>query len=73
MHLISTDLPVPEPPMTTRLSPGAQSRSMPSSTRLRPNDLRSPRTAIFGAAAAVISVGGAGGKLIGQTSAWVIA
>src|SRR5260370_34374985 len=35
--------------MMTRLSPLSQSISRPSSTRLRPNDLRSPRTEIFGA------------------------
>src|SRR5262249_22521723 len=50
MHLISTDLPVPEPPMITRLSPALQAISIPSSTSLRPNDLRNPAIAIFGAA-----------------------
>ncbi len=55
MHLISTDLPVPEPPMMTRLSPAPQAISTPSSTRLRPNDLRSPDTAIFGAHASLIA------------------
>src|SRR5438128_778885 len=54
MHLTNTDLPVPEPPMTTRLSPLSQSMSRPSSTRLRPNDLCSPRTEIFGTEASVI-------------------
>src|SRR5919107_2391688 len=49
MHLISTDLPVPEPPIITRLSPARQAISTPSSTSLRPNDLRSPDIAIFGA------------------------
>src|SRR6266700_901128 len=48
MHLTNTDLPVPEPPMMTRLSPLSQSISRTSSTRLRPNDLRSPLTEIFG-------------------------
>ena len=43
MHLISTDLPVPEPPMMTRLSPAPQSMSTPSSTRLRPERLAQPR------------------------------
>src|SRR5215469_14755858 len=50
MHFTNTDLPVPEPPMMTRLSPVAQSMSRLSSTRLRPNDFRSPRTDIFGIA-----------------------
>src|SRR5260370_12196500 len=49
MPLTTPDWPVPEPPMMTRLSPLSQSISRPSSTRLRPNDLRSPRTEIFGA------------------------
>src|SRR6516225_4787507 len=40
MHFTNTDLPVPEPPMMSRLS----------STRLRLNDFRSPRTDIFGIA-----------------------
>src|SRR5712671_3582346 len=55
MHLTNTDLPVPEPPMMTRLSPLSQSISSPSSTRLLPNDLRSPRTEIFGTEASVIA------------------
>src|SRR5713101_5508487 len=55
MHLTSTAWPVPEPPMMTRLSPLVQSISMPSSTRLRPNDFRRPRTEIFGTAASVIA------------------
>src|SRR5207248_6680483 len=49
MHLISTDLPVPEPPMMTRLSPAAQSMSMPSRTIFGPNDFLTPRTEILGA------------------------
>ena len=55
MHLTRTDLPVPEPPMTTRLSPVAQSMSRPSRTRLRPNDFVSPRTEIFGNEASVMT------------------
>src|SRR6516165_2831474 len=55
MHFTSTDFPVPEPPMTTRLSPVAQSMSTPSSTRLRPKDLISPRADIFGIAVSAIS------------------
>ena len=50
MHLSSTDLPEPEPPMTTSDSPTATSTSMPSSTFLWPKDLRSPRTAMRGTA-----------------------
>ena len=43
-----TDLPLPEPPMTTTDSPTPTSRSMPRSTGFSPNDLWRPRTAIFG-------------------------
>src|SRR6516162_9642931 len=50
MHFTSTDLPVPEPPMITRLSPVGQSMSTSPSTRLRPNDFLRPRTDIFGIA-----------------------
>src|SRR6516165_3813108 len=50
MHLTSTDLPAPEPPMTTRLCPAAQSMSRPSSTQWSPNDFFSPLTEIFGTA-----------------------
>ncbi len=53
MHFSSTDLPVPEPPITTIEVPVATSRSMPSSTCLSPNALRRPRTRIFGTAAVV--------------------
>src|SRR6516162_1063679 len=55
MHFTSTDFPVPEPPMMTRLSLVAQSMSTPSSTRLRPKDFISPRTDIFGIAVSAIS------------------
>ena len=48
-HLISTDLPVPEPPMTTRERPAGRSRSTPLSTRLGPKLLVRPRIAILGA------------------------
>src|ERR1700690_927126 len=48
MVFTSTDLPEPEPPITTRLSPAATSRSMPSSTILRPKDFLRPRTEILG-------------------------
>ncbi len=48
MHLTVTDLPVPEPPMTTTLSACSTSRSMPSSTTLRPKDFFRPRTEILG-------------------------
>src|SRR5665213_696312 len=47
MHFTMTDLPEPEPPMTTRLSPTFTSRSMPSSTSFRPKDFLRPRTAIL--------------------------
>jgi hypothetical protein len=46
--LMVTDLPWPEPPITTRLRPGATSRSMPSSTTLSPNRLWTPVQASFG-------------------------
>ena len=49
MHLISTDLPVPDPPITTIDVRGATSRSIPSSTSFAPNDLHNPRILIFGA------------------------
>ena len=48
MHFSSTDLPVPEPPITTIEVPGITSRSTPSSTRLSPKLLRRPRMRIFG-------------------------
>src|SRR5215472_1852887 len=57
MHFTNTDLPVPDPPMMTRLSPVAQSMSSLSSTRLRPNDFLSPRTDIFGIAVSVTANG----------------
>ena len=43
-----TDLPVPEPPMTTMEVPGMMSRSMPSRTSLAPKDLRTLRRRILG-------------------------
>ena len=48
MDLISTDLPVPEPPMTTMPVPGMTSRSTPSSTRFSPKAFFRPRMLIFG-------------------------
>ena len=48
MQRSSTDLPVPEPPITTIEVPAATSRSTPSSTRLVPNAFFRPRTRIFG-------------------------
>ena len=39
MHFSVTDLPVPEPPMITRLSPRITRRFTPSSTRLSPKAL----------------------------------
>ncbi len=48
MHFSSTDLPVPEPPITTIDSPLATSRSMPRRTCLGPKDFMTPRREIFG-------------------------
>ena len=48
MHLSRTDLPEPEPPITTVDVPGMMSRSMPSSTSFSPKDLRRLRRRIFG-------------------------
>ena len=45
---MSTDLPVPEPPITTTDSPVPTLRSTPRSTFFAPKDLCSPATAIFG-------------------------
>jgi len=50
MVLSSTDLPVPEPPITTSESPLPTDRSTPSRTFLGPKALRSPAMAIFGGA-----------------------
>src|SRR5579883_88371 len=47
MHLTRTDLPVPEPPITTTLSRTPTSRSMPSSTSFGPNDFFNPRMEIL--------------------------
>ena len=47
MHLISTDLPVPEPPITTSDWPFGTSRSRSLSTTLRPKALHNPRTLIL--------------------------
>src|SRR4051812_17980972 len=47
MHLIITDLPVPEPPITTSDLPLGTSRSTPSSTTFAPNRFFNPRTLIF--------------------------
>ena len=55
MHFSSTDLPVPEPPITTIDSPGATSRSIPCNTFLGPKALVTPRNEILGDA-----MGGAG-------------
>jgi hypothetical protein len=53
MHFSSTDLPVPEPPMTTIDSPG-MSRSTPSSTWLAPKLLVRPRMRILGGGPSLI-------------------
>ena len=47
MHLISTDLPVPEPPITTSECPAGTSRSSPCSTFLAPKLFVRPRIAIL--------------------------
>ncbi len=47
MHLMSTDLPEPEPPITTTDSPVPMLRSTPRRTFFAPKDLWSPATAIF--------------------------
>src|ERR1700730_14140140 len=43
----SVDLPEPEGPITQTTSPWLTSSEIPSSTRLLPNDLRTPRIAII--------------------------
>ena len=48
MHLSSTDLPVPEPPITTSDWPAGRSRSTPCSTCFGPKLLVRPRIAILG-------------------------
>src|SRR5579885_51794 len=50
-HLIITDLPVPDPPMTTSDWPASSVRSIPSSTTLRPNCFLTPRSSTFGVVA----------------------
>src|SRR6202000_1292852 len=47
-HLIITDLPVPEPPMTTTDSPRPSVRSSPSSTTLSPKRFFTPRSSTLG-------------------------
>jgi hypothetical protein len=56
MLLISTDLPVPEPPMTTSPVPAAMSRSMPSSTFFGPKCLVRPRMRILGVPAGAMLI-----------------
>src|ERR1700677_5009250 len=48
IHFSNTDLPDPEPPITTIEVPGGTSRSTPSSTTLSPNLFASPRSRILG-------------------------
>ena len=50
MHLSSTDLPLPEPPITTSEVPAGTSRSTPSSTCLVPKRLARPRIRMRGVA-----------------------
>ena len=47
MHFSSTDLPEPEPPITTIEVPGGTSRSTPSSTTLSPKRFATPRRRIL--------------------------
>ena len=47
MHFSSTDLPVPEPPITTRLSPRFTVRFTSRSTCLLPKDFRRPSISIM--------------------------
>jgi len=47
-HFSSTDLPLPEPPITTSDSAGATSTSMPCSTFVAPKALVTPRSEILG-------------------------
>src|SRR4051794_8071173 len=47
----SVDLPEPDPPMITRISPGWTTKSMPCSTRRRPYHASSLSTSISGAPA----------------------
>ena len=51
MHFSVTDLPVPEPPMMTRLSPGMTLSETPASTWLPPKALRTSTSSIFGVSA----------------------
>ena len=48
MHFSVTDLPVPEPPMMTRLSPGITFSETPASTCLSPKALRTSRSSMRG-------------------------
>ena len=50
MHFSSTDLPVPEPPITTIDSPAATSSSIPCSTFFGPKALVTPCSDILGEA-----------------------
>ena len=46
-HLSSTDLPVPDPPITTRLWPLGTAKLIPRSTAFGPKDLRMSRASIM--------------------------
>ena len=50
MHFSVTDLPVPEPPMMTRLSPGITLSETSASTSLGPKALRTWRSSMRGSA-----------------------
>ena len=48
MHLSVTDLPVPEPPMMTRLSPGMTLSETPARTCLSPKAFLTSRSSMRG-------------------------
>src|SRR6267142_1089837 len=54
-HLIVTDFPLPDPPMTTMESPSLIVRSTPSSTTLGPKRFFTPLSSILGLFAIVVS------------------
>src|SRR4051794_14643072 len=56
-HLMVTDLPLPEPPMMTRESPGFTVISTPSSTILDPKRFFTPLSSIFAVPFIAISLG----------------
>src|ERR1700744_3031684 len=63
--LIVTDLPVPEPPMMTTLSPLPIFRSTPSSTTFWPNRFLTPCNSIFVSIAPSVRKQDGGEKVVG--------